>query len=235
MFRHIFRFLFVFALVAGGMAYAAVPGWHRALTPGVFGLTRISPNAYIDDPAQGARVLALIARAEETSGAFFGPTTANPMYVICTAAPCHEAFGSPPRGLTLGSHIILISPSGVNELILTHERIHADLHSFMGITDIMNQRFPAWFDEGLSSFLTGDHRLTLPRRARDADWIRTAKSFRDWGAINQRRDWRETYGAAYRLVAEIEAAVGRDGLRALIRDVADGADFDASLRRALGQ
>ena len=215
--------------LAAGVAFASVPGYHRAATPGLFGMTQAAPNLYIDDSAQADAVLALIAKAETATIAFFGELRANPIYIICTTQQCKDDFGIKPRAITVGYHWILVEPKGVTQLILTHERIHAELHRFMGISDILNQRFPAWFDEGLASHISGDDRLNRPENPRDADWIRTAHSFGDWGALHKKHNWQDTYGAAARLVQEIDAQIGRDGLLQFIKEVGAGAEFEAAL------
>jgi len=40
-------------------AYAALPGPHRALTPGVFGLTEAGPGLWVDDPAFAAQAFSM--------------------------------------------------------------------------------------------------------------------------------------------------------------------------------
>lgn len=220
---------FAILLWLGTVAYATQPGYHRAITPGLFGMAHPAPNLYIDDPSQAEIVLAHIAAAEATTSDFFGALSANPTYVVCTTQVCKEDFGITPIGLSLGYQLILIAPGGVNELIFTHERVHAELHRSMGVRDIFDPRFPAWFDEGLASHLSGDPRLNRPADARAADWIRSARTFRDWNKLHPPHNWKDTYGAAARLVQEIEADVGRAGLRQLIAQVASGAPFARAL------
>ncbi len=138
-----------------------------------------------------------------------------------------------PRSLTYGHGLILIGPQGQTEMIVTHERIHAELHRSLRLSDLWDQRIPAWFDEGLASFLSGDPRLDRPAGPRDADWICTARSFRDRGRLHPTGDWRATCGAAARLVAEIDEIHGREGLRDLVTAVVAGAPFDAEYRRLM--
>ena len=222
-------------LLAAGAAYATAPGWHRALTPGLFGMTQAAPGLYVDDPARAAEIQTMIDAAEARTATIFGPLQTDPVYIVCTTLECAKGFGLGSKGLIVGHHIILISPPGMNPLTFTHERIHAELHGHMDIRDLWDQRFPAWFDEGLASHLSGDDRLNRPENPRDADWIRSAQSFRDWSALPHATSWRDTYGAAARLVQEIEETAGRDGLLALIDEVAGGADFDDALAKAMSR
>jgi len=218
------------AIVSAGLAYAAVPSPYRAVTPGLWGLENPAPDVYTDAPEEIGRILALIGRAEDTTRAFFGDLEKAPVWVICTTESCQRDFGFSANGLAMGYHFILIGPNGLNEMILTHERVHIALHKYMGPADILAPKFPAWFDEGLAAHLSGDTRLRQPADPRDADWIRAARRFFDWTRIRDTADWRDRYGAAARLVVEIEQAVGRDGLRDLIVRVGEGADFETEYR-----
>ena len=214
-------------------ACAALPGPHRALWPGFFGLREIAPGLWIDDLGRGQAARELARQADDTTAAFFGPLETRPRIIFCTAPHCAGTLGLRPSGLTYGHALILIGPGGQNEMIVPHERIHAELHRALRVSDLWDQRIPAWFNEGLASFLSGDPRPDRPLHARDADWICTARSFRDWGRPHPEKDWRATFGAAARLVAEIEEIHGRDGLRDLVAAVEAGAPFDAEYRRLM--
>lgn len=212
-------------------AYAALPGPHRALTPGVFGLAEAGPGLWVDDPAFAAQVRAFAARADETVADFFGPLESHPRFIFCTAPRCADIFGLKRRGLTCGAQLIFVGPKGQNEMIVTHERTHGELHRSLRLSDLWDQRIPAWFDEGLASYLSDDTRLDSPENPRDANWICAARTFRDWGRLHPAQDWRQTYGAAARLVAEIDQIAGRDGLRDLVTAVEAGASFDGEYAR----
>ena len=222
------------ALVFAGLAWAEVPGPHRALTPELAGMVQVAPRLHVDAPGEAARVQALIAAAERRTAAFFGPLQADPVWVVCTTRACAEALALRANGMTYAAHLIVIGPRGVNPIVLTHERIHAELHRHVGLRDVFGPRFPAWFDEGLAAHLSGDARLFQPDDPRAADWIREARDWFSWRRLREGRDWRASYGAAARLVAEIEDRIGADGLRALIDEVDAGADFDAALARRMG-
>ncbi|HCQ64277.1 MAG TPA: hypothetical protein DIU07_03460, partial [Rhodobacteraceae bacterium] len=108
---------------------------------------------------------------------FFGPLETRPRIIFCTAPHCAGTLGLRPSGLTYGHALILIGPGGQNEMIVPHERIHAELHRALRVSDLWDQRIPAWFNEGLASFLSGDPRPAprlaprpdRPLHARDAD------------------------------------------------------------------
>lgn len=214
-------------------AYAALPGPHRALTPGLFGLSQAAPGLWIDDPAQGPGAEELIHEANAVVADFFGPLETRPFFVFCTTQACADRFGLRPNGLTYGHRLIVIGPKGQNPTIVTHERAHAEVHRSLRLSDLWHQRIPTWFDEGLATHLSGSTRVDRPADPRDADWICAARSFRDWGRVHTDRGWRSTYGAAARLVDEIEAAHGRAALRALVEAVEAGADFDTEYARLM--
>lgn len=233
MLRRAFFALLNASLALAALAYAAAPGPHRAATPTLWGLEKPAPKLYTDAPERAAAFQALIAEAEAETEAFFGVLERDPVWVICTTARCQDDFGFRSNGLALGAHFILIGPKGISAMIFTHERVHIALHNYLGPSDLLDPRFPAWFDEGLAAHLSGDTRLYQPDDPRAADWIRLARRLSDWNRIRPTRDWRDRYGAAARLVREIEETVGRDGLRRMIERVGGGADFDTEYAAAL--
>ena len=220
------RIAFLTLLVSASCAYAALPGAHRALTPKLFGLTQIEPGLYTDAALQGDELLSLYKNARMRSEAFFGAMHASPRIIMCTTQDCANLFDIKPLGLAYGAHLVLLGPKGVNEMILTHELAHIQLHSEMGLQDLFKQRIPAWFDEGLASYIAADPRLRKYAPA-EAEWIMQAQSFRDWGRMHQTYAWQETYGAAKSLVTDLQDRLGDDGLRLLIRKALENGDFAA--------
>ncbi len=214
-------------------AYAALPGAHRALTPAAFGLTAIENGFYTDAPERSDEFIALYNAASARSEAFHGPLTRAPRIVFCTTSACKDVFDLKPRGLTFGAHVIFLGPLGVNEMILTHELSHIQLHSQFGLRDLVRQRVPAWFNEGLAMHLSAD------ARARDfspagAKWVRAAQGYRDWGRLHKDRVWQDTYGAAKSLVADLQKKIGDDGLRRVIARTFETHDFQAALAEEVG-
>ena len=118
-------------------AAAAIPGPQRAVWPELFGARQIAPGLY-SDSADTDAMLALKRQTDATVRGFFGEQRATPRVILCSAEPCHRAFGNGPRGLTYASHLVLIAPRGINATILSHELVHAELHRFMGVGDIVD-------------------------------------------------------------------------------------------------
>lgn len=175
--RHISISLCALAIVA----YTAFPGWHRALTPTLFGMHKIAPNIYSDAPDKSKPHLALISAARTQASDFFGPLQTNPRYILCTTDRCTKRFGLRTRGLNLGYHLILIGPKGINASIITHEIAHSELHRTMGLRDMTKPKFPSWFDEGLASYISNDTRLSF---VGDPHWIKSVRNFRQWSTLN---------------------------------------------------
>lgn len=210
-------------------AYAAVPGKHRIITPSLYGLTEIAPKIWLDQTERADEISALVTLGKKNSAAFFEKNLAEPTYIVCTQPLCAIRFGMTTRGLSLGDKYVLIGPKGINEMIITHEQIHADLHSYLGISDVLEPRYPMWFNEGLATHLSKDDRLNRPDTVKEALWIKEARTFRDWGRMTNANNWRDTYGAAARLIEALEQQIGIDGLREIVRAVGAGADFDETL------
>ena len=228
----------IFALAAaaltltGAALAAATPGPHRALCPSCLGLTEIAPGLWTDDPATAPALRRMAAEGAATVSAFFGTPEATPRLILCQTKTCQDAFAIRPSAVTYGASLILVAPKGVSEMILTHELTHVALHRRQGVADILDQRFPAWFDEGLASLVSNDTRLPTAIPEADRRRITEARHFWQWGdAIADLGGWKPAYGAAMAEVVRIRDDLGPEGLKTLIARVADGADFDATLER----
>lgn len=217
-------------LLAGGAAAAALPGPQRALCPQCFGLIDIGDDIFTDDSMQAAQLRQLVATADAEMAAFFGsPLNSRPRYVLCTTPQCVATFGGGPTGVTYGWHLIRISPHGLRPAIVTHERLHAELAARMGWGTIWHDPVPVWFNEGLATYLAGDDRFGQAYSAADIAWIKAGVSREQWDRLLHERDWIAGYGAARAAIADLDARIGRDGLRELVERVVAGEDFDTAL------
>jgi hypothetical protein len=227
------RALSAAALIMLAGIYITQPGPWRALTPAAFGLTEVGPRVYSDAPAQGRAIMALIERSRNRAEALFGPGGWQPTYVVCTAAPCTRTFGFDAAGLTIGYHLVLIAPSGLNDEVMLHERIHVALHRRMGPIDLVFPRFPNWFDEGLATLWSRPPRVRGRGDPQAAAWVREGATWASWQRLTTERPVDDVYNAAALLVGDLQDRIGRGGILDLIGKVAAGGDFDALYAQAL--
>jgi hypothetical protein len=188
-------------------------------------LIEVRDGVWTDSPDNVTHLLGVIQ--EQTARYGIAPKR----LILCATAPCAEQFRLRPLGVTYGSSLVIIGPKGLNQTILGHEFSHVALHQHYGLSDILSPRFPAWFDEGLAVWRNPDPRYIRPETAEQAQWIKAAQTYLDWGERVNAETWPQAYGAAARLVEEIEAQIGADGLDQLIAAVTQGADFQHELSR----
>lgn len=226
--------------LAAAAAYAT-PGPQRMIAPELYGLSEIADGIYTDDPSKAGQEMLLISQANARVKAFFGRLEATPRYVLCTTMMCERTFGKTNRiAVTYGWHAIHLPPRGtldthLGPILLTHERMHSELHKRWGVGQLWDDRFPTWFDEGLASYVSGDDRLRLDHSDADREWISHARRFYSWGSFVRARGWADAYGAAASSVARIERKVGEKGLHELINRTLAGEDFDAVLAELTGE
>jgi hypothetical protein len=227
-------------LVSIGFAAAAIPGPQRALAPGFYGLHEIAQNVFTDDISRSAEWLSMRDAANLKALTFFGELKSHPRYILCSSMECEHAFGK--RGntaVTYGWSYIHVPPKAINEqdvglILLTHERVHAELVYRWGVSALWDKKIPSWFNEGLASFVSEDKRLEPSYSAEQRKWIRGSETFWDWGSFVDARGWRDAYGAAEDNVAVIKRKIGRDGLLALIKRTLAGEDFDKVEAQLMG-
>lgn len=225
---------FINALFIAVVIALATPGSHRAVLPGVFGLTEIAPRIWSDAPQNAGAYRGLVANARRNVAAFFG-TANNPVIILCSTQTCAQRFAIRGNGASVGPYAVLVSPGGLTLGTLTHELIHSRLHRSMGLRNLIRQPYPTWFDEGLATYVADHPKWGGP--VTEAARARVRRVLRFW-------DWADTYraigaGLAYRAaaaeVAAIEAHAGRDGLLELITRAEQGEDFDTILAQIMAR
>lgn len=232
--KRIFAAAFAASTLLAAAAYA-MPGPQRMVAPKLYGLTEIADGVYTDDPSKAAQEMLLISQANARVKAFFGTLETTPRYVLCTTMMCEKAFGKNNRiAVTYGWHAIHLPPRGSNDLhlgqiLLTHERVHSELHKRWGASELWDAKFPTWFDEGLATYISGDDRLRSEYSDEDIEWISQARRIYSWGSFIQERGWADAYGAATAYVTRIRAKAGERGLHELIDRTIKGEDFDKVL------
>lgn len=211
-----------------GIAAAAIPGPQRAFAPTLYGLSEISPNVFTDDVSQKDKWLDIEASANERTEGFFGTLLSNPRYILCSHLACEHSFGKNGNvAQSYGWSLIHIPPKAlenrsVGVILMSHERVHAELTYRWGASAIWDGKIPSWFNEGLATMVSQDYRVRsfygqLPAYSKeDRNWIEGSKYFWDWNRFVGERGWHTAYGAAGEKVAQMQARVGQAGLRRLM-------------------
>ncbi|NNK78219.1 MAG: hypothetical protein HKP40_05845 [Litoreibacter sp.] len=202
------------------------------MIPDVYGLTEIAPRVWTDGPDRGQALQSLADASRARVVGFFGDAT-QPTLILCTKPECAQVFGIGGNGLSLAFVAVMVSPGGLTQGTLTHEMTHSRLHRSMGISNIVRQPYPTWFDEGLATHVA-DHpvwggEITASDRAR----VRRARKFWNWDDAMRALGVGRAYRAAAAEVAGIERQVGREGLLELITRAEAGDDFDEVLAELL--
>ncbi|MFM2279927.1 MAG: hypothetical protein RLZZ444_2158 [Pseudomonadota bacterium] len=226
---------FVCVLTTMSIAAAAIPGPQRMLAPRLYGMTEIAPGVFSDRPERSDEKMAAIRHAEEKMRGFFGTLKATPRYVLCSEMRCEKTFGfNGNTAQAFGWQIVHLPPRafaerGLDRILMTHELFHAELLVRWGPTALWDEKIPNWFNEGMASYLSDDHRISLFQDEETKAWIRKSRGFYDWSTFLADRGWKRAYGAAAANVADIDHAIGKDGLLKLIDRTIAGEDFDAVL------
>ncbi len=208
---------------------AALPGTHRVLAPGSYGLAEISDRVWTDTPSRAKEFLDLTGAARDRVSAFFGGHPPDPTLVLCATTHCAASFGIGGNGLSVADMAVLIGPGGLTPGTLTHELTHSRLHRSMGLRNLVKQPYPTWFDEGLATHVANhpnwQGNVTPVSRQR----IREVRRFWDWDDAYDDLGVGRAYASAAAEVASIEAQVGRKGLLELIDRAEAGESFETVL------
>lgn len=137
-----------------------------------------------------------------------------------------EALAYPGRNIILLDAHSLLKPDG--EITLRHELSHAALGQIA-------QGWPAWFQEGMAMYLTGDRfsvaQYTAMFRAVTQDRLFHFKTLsEDWPQHPQ--DVEIAYAESVAFVSHLVGDYGPDKMSALLDDVQQGAPFELAFARA---
>jgi hypothetical protein len=226
--------------VALALTACSVGGGPIGKPANIYGVPQRTASIYTDDVSNLSVFKKNVAEAKQVSSAFFGRPAADPAYVFCDTEKCDRRFslrtvkGAGPRAKTVGDQLIVIGTRGRDQVIITHEQVHADLHSLFSLVDVIRGRVPAWFDEGLAGYVAKDKRLFDYPNLAEAEFVMEAVTARQFMAITNASSWHRVYGAGTALVGDMDQKLGRAGLLAFIDTVAQSGDFDAELKRVMG-
>lgn len=212
----------VLALLTG--VTACTPGPQHALWPRQAGLVQTAPGIWTDDPKATAEAVQIIAQAQQMLAALFGVRPEPDRIILCSDTPCAERFRLHTIGLAYGERLVLLGPEGLNRSTITHELVHVATARGLSLRALIDPPFPYWFVEGLAVHLAPpDPRYVRPEKVEDAVWITRIETLRQWKDQVTQDSYPATYGAAGRMVEEMEARMGRPALLAMVTDVQEGA------------
>jgi hypothetical protein len=221
----------------GGLLLAAAlalfyPRFLVAFCPQCFGFDKVAEGLYVqsDVPAiiashSGGNLLA----ADAAVKAFFGERQAGVTFLVCGSDACYRRFtGTQGTSLsmTFFHGLIIVSPRGNSPAIFTHELAHAELEQRLGI--VLTPDVPAWFEEGLATFVSNDARYIGPPGKGDRCLADPAANL-----PASRFDWPDLAGSNHRLYASaacrvsrwLEAHGGQSAIITLIQKMKNGAAF----------
>ena len=226
-----FRFLLIVAISLGMLGCSNTIRGAKTFAPTWFGFVEISKNIYVDEGMslpQRIEVLKTVGAAQERVSQFFGKLYGHPRIFACSTEKCFGAngHGATPKGQAYGSSTLMLSPRGLNVVIISLELTHIELHTRIG-TFRSWRAIPNWFDEGLTVLVSQD-----PRYTKEA-WLKAtghgqnapALTVLSWG----KGSWILAYGTARHAVGYWYSHADHSGLMRLIAEVKQGEDFDMAV------
>jgi hypothetical protein len=212
------------------VAHVPNPRRIRLALPTVFGLERITPRLFVDRAmavSERARLLTALEVARARVAAFWGDAPGEPSICACSTAECYRRFGGGrDRGQTNFGHLLL-SPRGLDAVVIAHEWTHAELSRRAPLLATV----PAWFSEGLAVVASDD-----PLYGEDLFQTASvqglpAPSLAEMETLRQFLDVPRGYLTASHEVRRWLSIVGRPGLLALVGAMRDGEEFHHAYRR----
>jgi len=206
----------------------------KRLAPAKHGMQEIQPNLFVDKQmsvAQRGQLVYDLNRARGSIREFFGSMKSNPRILACVTEACFQSFDNrqhKARAKAFGDNTILMSPRGLNSVILTHEMAHIELHKRIGNRRAWS-KLPMWFDEGLATLVCKDPRyneltwLETTNHGRNAPNLDELVTDSQW--LNAVKQNKRAYGTAKREVLAWYQNVGSRGLHELIRRLQQGESF----------
>ncbi|GAA3871555.1 hypothetical protein [Celeribacter arenosi] len=133
-----------------------------AICPPCFGFEKAAEGLYVEtrDEGFGDEMARRYARATQRVEAAMGPIATRPIVLVCLTETCNEVMGgNKTRAMTYGSRIFYLGPHGHDTDIIAHELTHVVIHQRIGLRAL--NRFPAWVNEGIATYVSQDARFDL--------------------------------------------------------------------------
>lgn len=154
--------------IALAISVLAYPTAAATICPRCYGLVPLQENLYGErglSEEQRRTVIAAVADGTRLVEQFYGSRISSPVILACLSAQCHDRIGGGgERGRAVLDRAVLLSPRGVDAVIVAHELSHIELHRRLGPA---SDEVPQWFDEGLAVLVSNDPRYLLPDTAAD--------------------------------------------------------------------
>jgi len=213
--RLILRLLRRFAILstltvvgALGFLWLKAPPVLAAYCPPCFGLHRIDNQLWVDSPDRAALLgltqMTGFARADVDR--IFGLGSADVTILVCTTQACTARLQAPDAlGAAYGHRAVLITPFGIDPIVLRHELTHAARSRLAPIW----ARRVLWREEGLAEWVAKG-----PRMARDCPAPRSLPTtLIDW-TQETANNARALYAQAH---CQMSREIERHGIAAIIR------------------
>ena len=197
------------------------------LCPACTGFREIAPRIYVDQKATDAEIDAALlsfAAGQRMVLDFYPDQASNPVWLLCLSGQCGVRNLPRPLAMAYVNWFVFAYPDGANATIFAHELAHAELHHRVGSSRrFFSQAVPAWFDEGLSVYISQDTRYLDVEDGevtgcKAGDWPQPPsdqRAFRRLGATQSE----EIYTAsACRVIEWLERHGGAEAVVAMLRE-----------------
>lgn len=225
----------VVPLAAALCIVLVLPAAAAWVCPSCYGLKPAGEHLYVEEaasPVEIARIRADIDDARQRLVDFYPTQVASPPDIlVCMTRACDRRLGGQgAKARAFSSRFITVSPDGRNPTILAHELAHIEFHERVGMTAMLWQRYPAWFDEGLAVIVSKDPRYLELRGGAVVGCLAPADAPLPVSA----REWSRQAGvhaaplyasAACRVRTWLAANHGAGGVIALARNLRSGGVF----------
>ncbi|MEU8195686.1 hypothetical protein AB0C10_18070 [Microbispora amethystogenes] len=149
-------------VTAAAVVAVAYPSLAATTCPGCYGLERLAEGVYAEPglpPHRKRQVISAVEEAERRVRDFYGGRRASPRILACLSDRCYRRIGGGgERGVAVLNRAVMLSPSGVDPVIASHEMSHVELHVRLD----SGAQVPQWFNEGLAVLVSGDPRYLAP-------------------------------------------------------------------------
>ena len=233
--------LWRWAAVAGGFVVALAmsliffsPAATAIVCPLCFGFERIERALFVERPTTTearTQVIKVVALARERVRAFYGERRSDPTILICATDECYRRLGGGgSRGQAFYDFALMLSPTGLTEIIVAHEMAHIELHARVGFWRVFREAIPVWFDEGLAVVVSDDPRYLAQGgdRCRVRSESPLPETLREW--LRAGDPDRRYAAAACRVNTWLNSKGGPAAVAALAERLAGGTDFDTAAR-----